>query len=329
LMQEEEKTDRSIRLLKMYDVLMRGSGLSGHRLQQEFGITGKSVQRDIAMLREHISQEYPQSVYGNIEYSRVRKEYYWRNRSSMLLHEKEILLLATILLESRGLTQEELQRVLDKMLVQCSPEAEKRIRRLVKNELFHYRPVKNAKPLGDLLWQLAEARADQRYLQLTYKAVRSKEYQRMKLQPLGLMFSEMYFYLLAHVAGEEQATPITFRVDRIGECETLEEQFSVPYNSRFQEGIFRSEAHLMTTGELLKVKLRFWGKSLEAVLDKLPNARIISQDQQGTVLRAEVYAKGAKMWFLSQAEFLEVLEPQSLRQEMRESIERMLGNYQK
>lgn len=58
----------------------------------------------------YIAEAYTPSVYGNIEYNRIRKEYYWRNRSDMLLHEKEILLLVTILLESRGLTKEELNR---------------------------------------------------------------------------------------------------------------------------------------------------------------------------------------------------------------------------
>ena len=45
-------------------------------------------------------------------------------------------------------------------------------------------------------------------------------------------------------------------------------------------------------------------------------------------LLAEVYTRGAKMWFLSQAEFLEVMEPADFRQEMQETISRMLGNYQ-
>ena len=105
-----DRTGHSQRLLSMYDVLQRGCGLSTRSLQERFGVTAKSVQRDIAELREYISQEYAQSVYGNIEYNRVRKEYYWRNRSDMLLHEKEILLLVTILMESRGLTKEELNR---------------------------------------------------------------------------------------------------------------------------------------------------------------------------------------------------------------------------
>lgn len=53
-----------------------------------------------------------------------------------------------------------------------------------------------------------------------------------------------------------------------------------------------------------------------------------AKQQQRYVLLAEVYTRGAKMWFLSQAEFLEVMEPADFRQEMQETISRMLGNYQ-
>lgn len=64
------------------------------------------------------------------------------------------------------------------------------------------------------------------------------------------------------------------------------------------------------------------------MFDRLPNAVVVSQDERGIVLQAEVYTRGAKMWFLSQAEFLEVMEPADFRQEMQETISRMLGNYQ-
>lgn len=324
---DEEKVDKSLRLLEMYDVLQRGSGLCSDKLQEKYGVTSKSVQRDIAMLREYISEAYSQAVYGNIEYSRVRKEYYWRNRSNMLLDEKEILLIATILLESRGLTEEELNGILDKLMVQCSPEAEKHIKSLLKNELFLYKKTQNAKAMGSIIWQLSEAKMKQQYLQITYKKVRSEEYEPLKVMPLGIMFSEMYFYLLAQVVGSEDAVPVTFRIDRIGECTTLDETFRVNYDERFQGGLFRQEVQFMSTGKLTRVKLRFWGKSLEAVLDRLPNAKVIGKDEKGTVLTAEVYDRGAKMWFLSQSEYLEVLEPSSLREEMKKSVMAMADIY--
>ncbi|MEE0457802.1 MAG: WYL domain-containing protein [Anaerovibrio sp.] len=132
----------------------------------------------------------------------------------------------------------------------------------MKNELFLYKQTENAHTVKDLLWQLSEAKQQQRYVMLEYKRVGARAYESIKVKPLGIMFSEMYFYLLAQV---EESAPIAFRLDRIGECSLL----------------------------------------------------------------AEVYTRGAKMWFLSQAEFLEVMEPADFRQEMQETISRMLGNYQK
>lgn len=109
-----EKTDRSIRLLKMFDMLQRGAGINSRELQDRFGITAKSVQRDIEELRTYIADNYDQAEGENIEYSRIQKSYFWRNRSNIMLDEKEILLIAVILLESRGLTKDELQRLLEK-----------------------------------------------------------------------------------------------------------------------------------------------------------------------------------------------------------------------
>ena len=148
-----EKTDRSIRLLKMFDMLQRGAGLNSRELQDRFGITAKSVQRDIEELRTYIADNYDQAEGENIEYSRIQKSYFWRNRSNIMLDEKEILLIAVILLESRGLTKDELQRLLEKILLQCSKTSEKKIRQLIQNEMFYYKATQNAKPKLNNLWK--------------------------------------------------------------------------------------------------------------------------------------------------------------------------------
>ena len=217
-----EKTDRSIRLLKMFDMLQRGAGLNSRELQDRFGITAKSVQRDIEELRTYIADNYDQAEGENIEYSRIQKSYFWRNRSNIMLDEKEILLIAVILLESRGLTKDELQRLLEKILLQCSKTSEKKIRQLIQNEMFYYKATQNAKPMGELLWKMMDAKQRQKCLRATYKRIRNKEYEPVELMPLGIMFSEMYFYLLAKVVGDANDEVITFRVDRFGEGEVLD-----------------------------------------------------------------------------------------------------------
>ena len=321
------KTDRSIRLLKMFDTLQRGGRLGSRELQDKFGITAKSVQRDIEELRMYIADNYDQLDGGNIEYNRVQKAYLWRGRSNILLDEREILLLVVILLESRGLTKDELNSLLEKIFLQCSHEAEKRIRLLIKNEMFYYKPTQNAKPMGEMLWQMMDAKQRHKCLRATYKRIRNKDYEPVELMPLGIMFSEMYFYLLAKVAGDVSDEVITFRVDRIGECEVLDKSFRVEYNDRFQEGIFRQEIQFMSMGKLLDVTFRYSGISLEAVLDRLSNAEVIAKDERGTVIRAKVYERGAKMWFMTQAENIEVLEPAWFRESMKDSIEKMLQKY--
>lgn len=174
-----EKTDRSIRLLKMFDMLQRGAGLNSRELQDRFGITAKSVQRDIEELRTYIADNYDQAEGENIEYSRIQKSYFWRNRSNIMLDEKEILLIAVILLESRGLTKDELQRLLEKILLQCSKTSEKKIRQLIQNEMFYYKATQNAKPMGDMLWKMMDAKQRQKCLRATYKRISEDYYEEI------------------------------------------------------------------------------------------------------------------------------------------------------
>jgi len=70
-----------------------------------------------------------------------------------------------------------------------------------------------------------------------------------------------------------------------------------------------------------------WGPSLEAVMDRLPTAKVIRQEGNVAIVEAEVFGEGIKMWMLSQAEFLEVLKPEDFRREMRDTVVRMLENW--
>ena len=66
---------------------------------------------------------------------------------------------------------------------------------------------------------------------------------------------------------------------------------------------------------------------MEAVLDRLPTAKVISQDEKGSILEAEVYGNGIVMWLLSQGSRVEVLKPQELRDEMKKILTEMLEQY--
>ena len=60
----------------------------------------------------------------------------------------------------------------------------------------------------------------------------------------------------------------------------------------------------MYGGKLNRVKFKYVGPSIEAVLDRLPTAEITGQDDEGWFVEAEVFGTGIEMWLRSQGEYV-------------------------
>ena len=84
----------------------------------------------------------------------------------------------------------------------------------------------------------------------------------------------------------------------------------------------------MYAGKLQKVVLKFYGNNPEPILDRLPTARVIEQYDNECTIEAEVYGKGIIMWLLSQGSKVEVLKPESMRDEMKLVLHEMLSLYE-
>ena len=138
------------------------------------------------------------------------------------------------------------------------------------------------------------------------------------IQPVGIMFSEFYFYIVGfivpkageviHYEIENDLFPTIYRIDRIKEYCVTDEHFRVPYEKRFEEGEFRKRIQFMYSGRLQKVKFYYKGKSIEAVLDRLPTAKVLSTDENGYLVSAEVFGDGLDIWLRSHSDAVEVIE---------------------
>lgn len=104
------------------------------------------------------------------------------------------------------------------------------------------------------------------------------------------------------------AFPTIYRIDRIKEIKALKEKFVVPYKDRFQEGEFRKKVQFMYGGRLRKIRFKYSGCSIEAVLDRLPTAQIISEEDGIYTLSAEVFGEGIDMWIRSQGDAIQIIE---------------------
>ena len=68
---------------------------------------------------------------------------------------------------------------------------------------------------------------------------------------------------------------------------------------------------------------------MEAVLDRLPTARIIKKEGKVYLIEAEVFGRGIMMWLLSQGQFIEIMSPDELRQDLYYRIGEMVKIYSK
>ena len=85
----------------------------------------------------------------------------------------------------------------------------------------------------------------------------------------------------------------------------------------------------MFPGDNVRITFEFSGLSLQAVLDRLPTAKVIEQNGTKSVITAEVnYGRGIIMYLLSQGSWVKVLEPKPLVEDMLAEIEAMREKYE-
>lgn len=64
----------------------------------------------------------------------------------------------------------------------------------------------------------------------------------------------------------------------------------------------RKRIQFMYGGQLKRIRFEYTGPSVEAVLDRLPTAKIERKTEAGWIITAEVFGKGIEMWMKSQGE---------------------------
>lgn len=305
---------KSARLLVIYSRLASGDVLNKRELSQRFGTSERSVQRDMESLRCFFAdQNLPQ----DIVYDRSHQGYRLVQKEEAVFTNSEILAVCKILLESRSMVQEEMFPLLDKLLDRCVPEQNKRmVKSLIANEKFLYVPPHHGTKILPGLWKLGQAIQSHTVLEIEYQKLKGKETVHRVIEPVGLLFSEYYFYLVGFIRGIDKAKafenpddlfPTIYRLDRIVRFQETGEHFHPPYADRFQEGEFRKRVQFMYGGKLETIRFRYTGPSLEAVLDRLPTAKVVTQDESGWVIEAEVFGKGIEMWLRSQGEYVQLI----------------------
>ena len=333
------KSSKNIRTLDIYTRLCENKVINKSEEAQKFGVDERSIQRDIDDIRTFLAERSVADSADTrmITYDRTHKGFIMTGDESALMDNSEILAVSKILLESRAFTKKEIVSILDKLLLGCVPRDNMKLAAdLIANERYHYVELHHKSHIKDKLWELGSEIKQCNLLKITYyRQTDSKTPVKRYIQPVSLLFSEYYFYLNAYIVEKNEQGqyvrqydyPAVFRIDRIKEYKELGEKFNIPYANRFEEGEFRKRIQFMYAGELVRLQFRYSGKSVEAILDRLPTAKIVGESESGKVIEAEVYGKGILMWLLSQGNMVEVLKPDSVRTEIKEILLETIKKY--
>ena len=312
----EEKNNKIERVLGIYTRLLNGSIVKKSEEAANYGVNERSIQRDIDDIRNYLELDGERvGCINNVIYDRSSKGYRLEKVCKMKLSNSEVLALCKILLDSRAFTKTEMTQMLDRLISCCVPETNQRmLKELIRNEEFHYVEPKHRTVFMDKLWELGTAINGCRCIEIEYTRSKDKITVTRKLRPVAVMFSEFYFYLTAFIDDEKvqenfkvlnDAFPTIYRLDRIKKLTVLDERFHIPYSTRFEEGEFRKRIQFMYGGKLQKVKFRYSGYDNDAVLDRLPTAKVLSEEDGVYTVEAEVFGQGIDRWMRSQGSFVE------------------------
>lgn len=310
------------RILDIYRKLINKEEVNCKDLALKYEVTERSIQRDIENLKSYLEEKELNieiiNKKGNYTLKYIENE---EDEKDPRFTSGEVLAMCKILLDSRALIKEEMDDIINKILNNCihSSDESNFIKNLIGSEQFHYVELTHKKFLLENLTLLGKAIVSQRKIRIRYKNMYQEESVR-EVCPVGIMFSEFYFYFLIRENEDEKVEHK--RVDRIiGKVEILDKGFSFwDYNKKVKVGEIRKVEQFMTRGEMKKIKMVYRGGLQEDIpeyiRDKFPTLKEVGKTEDGkTIFEVKVFGWGIDLWLHGQDDRIEVIEEKIIKGE--------------
>lgn len=313
---------KQYRVLEIFFRALRGEDISVQKLADEYRVSTKSVSRSISDLKAFLADN--RELVGNTELEYSHKDKCYRLFMDEFLSSKELFALVEVMIGARAFSRDELLILVDKLKRFTTGEDKTKLAELIRKELYHYPEVKHdCESVQDRLWQIINCITEKKEISIEYYRM-DRKWVTHRLRPASVMFTDYYFYLIAFVSEGKTDKPYYFRLDRIKNVTEHRKKFEADDIPGFDEGELRKRSLFMWPGELRTIRFEFSGPSVQAVLDKLPTARIIERlGNNKYLIEAETYGDGIKMWLLSQGTWAKVVFPAKFAEEMKKEINEM------
>lgn len=158
-------------------------------------------------------------------------------------------------------------------------------------------------------------------LKINYKKA-STIFKNYKISPLNITFYNEKVYLLAL---NEECLIRTYRLDRIKNIIETDEEID---KRKFSMNEYLLKSWNMYGGNEVKIKLKVSNNAAKFIKEKNSiKKRILKETDEYTIFEITSYGtEGIKVYLLGLGEEFEVLEPQSLREEIKEIAKKICNN---
>lgn len=313
------------RLLEIFFRSLRGEGLSVQKLAHEYEVSTKSIGRDISDLKSFLADH--RELVGNTELKYSKQEKVYHLYMDEFLTNTELFALIEVMIGARAFSKEELLTLTNKLKGFTTATDRPMLSDLIRKELYHYTEIKHdCDSVQQMLWKLATCITEKREITIEYYRA-DRAWKTHRIRPASVMFTDNFFYLIAFNTEGTPDKPLYFRIDRIKYITEHRKKFTIEDAPDFDEGLLRLRSLFMWPGKLRTIQFEFTGSAIQAILDKLPTAKVIERNNRTYTVEADVYGDGIKMWLLSQGRRVKVTAPEDFVEEMKIEISKMHANY--
>ena len=314
------------RMLEIFFRAMKGENISVKNLAEEYEVSAKSISRDLGEIKNFLCEN--RELVGNTElkYAANSKSYYLELDNFLL--SKELMAIIKMMIGCRAFSKMEILDIVAKLKNFKSFNDRSMLEKIIMKEMYHYNQVNHdCKSVIDNLWQLTRCIYQKIEISVTYYKL-SRDMVERRLMPVAITFSDFYFYLIAYRCDENDWKPLYYRVDRIVNVVEHRKHFEIDREHDFDEGELRSKIQFMFPGEYRKIRFEYTGVSVQAILDRIPTARVIDKYGAVTIIEAETFGTGINMFLLSQGSNVKALYPPAFVDEMKQEAEKMCKLYE-
>ncbi len=221
-----------------------------------------------------------------------------------------------------------LESLFQKVKTTLPPESNKFIKNVEQTLHIGMKPHNKYSKFKEIIKQVNDAAVHKKTIEIVYYAMSRKKESKRKVDPYKIWFFNGTFYLvgLCHERGEVRI----FALDRIKMLHQTNEPFEVQEDFDFED--FVRPSFGVFQGKPTRVKAWFSPDVAGYIKEKIwhEDQEIQPQNDGSIIFEAEVAGTDEiKFWIMSWGSHALVLEPESLRDEIRAEADAVLAKYAK